>query len=262
MIDRAPGRSGARPVSTGHRGDKVSNRFGFDEYFRLRDRLGCRTILVANFLDALAKRKPLRDCALHAAGLVAYANAPLGAKLPEGMPDWPAIRAANGHPEPYRAEFIQIGNEWCMDTFQKPIEEALGPVSREELAAWYLECLSAHIAAIRAVDPSIEIIIDAAMGKDLEELLLPEALIRKEVKWVAIHAYAPGPMGRVKLRGEPYEKPLTPEQFWYAATSMPGRRRRRWAERLAERAYSLGALSRDTRWRARSGTGTAGASRI
>jgi alpha-L-arabinofuranosidase len=112
MVSNVPGRAGVRPVTVGHKGDRVTNGFGFDEYFRLRNELGCETILVVNLLDALSRKRPLAEAAELAAGLVAYCNAPVGAMLPAGMPDWPAVRARNGHPAPYRVGYFQIGNEW------------------------------------------------------------------------------------------------------------------------------------------------------
>ena len=77
---------------------------GASAYPRQIDFERLRTI--ADQADALL----LADIA-HIAGLVAYCNAPLGAKLPKGMPDWPAVRAKNGHPEPYNVRIWEIGNE-------------------------------------------------------------------------------------------------------------------------------------------------------
>ena len=74
MIDNVPGRKGQRPVTIGHTGKPITNRFGIDEYFALRDTLGCQTILVVNFLDALSRKVPLDSAAYAAAGLVAYVD--------------------------------------------------------------------------------------------------------------------------------------------------------------------------------------------
>jgi len=93
MVDNVPGRAAQRPVSTGHKGHKVTNNFGYDEFLELCEHLGAEAMLVVNFRDALLKVKTLEEAAAHAASLVAYCNAPVGAKLPEGMYDWPALRA-------------------------------------------------------------------------------------------------------------------------------------------------------------------------
>ena len=111
MISNVPGRGADRPVSTGHENDKVTNNFGYDEFLQLRQELGWDAILVVNFRNGLLKIKPIEEAARQAAALVAYCNAPVGAKLPAGMLDWPAIRAKNGHPAPYSVKQWQIGNE-------------------------------------------------------------------------------------------------------------------------------------------------------
>lgn len=191
MISRVPGRGPERPVTTGNSGEKVTNRFGYDEYLCLAGELGWDSILVVNFLDALAKRKPLAEAARHAAGLVAYVNAPVGAKLPDGMPDWPAIRAQNGHPAPYGVKIFQIGNEWWCDKFPNLVKSALRTNELSVLAPWYRDCIIAYVDAMRAVDPSIEFIIDGRMGHNEESLVLPDPDIRRRVRYLAVHHYAP-----------------------------------------------------------------------
>ena len=39
MIDKVPGRSGGRPLTTGHTGNQVTNNFGYDEILRLCEEL-------------------------------------------------------------------------------------------------------------------------------------------------------------------------------------------------------------------------------
>lgn len=76
LID-LPGRA-ERPSTTGHTGEKVTNRLGLREYFELARRMGWRTILVTNLRDALYRKKPLADAAAHATALVEYARDPSG----------------------------------------------------------------------------------------------------------------------------------------------------------------------------------------
>ncbi len=224
LISNVPGRRGGRrPVSVGHMGGRVTNRFGLHEYFRLRDCLGCETLLVVNLLDALARRRPLEEAALLAAGLVAYANAPVGARLPDGMPDWPALRARNGHTAPFGARYFQLGNEWFMPYYQDAVPKALGTTTPRELAAWYTQCLRVFIERMTAVDPSIELIIDAEMGRGIEATVLADPYIRAKVRFVAIHRYAPCGMDKALRRGHPVPlSKLTPEALWQAWVSMPG----------------------------------------
>jgi alpha-N-arabinofuranosidase len=221
LISNVPGRGKERPVSKGHTGQPITNQFGLDEYFQLRDTLNVQTILVVNFLDALTKKVSLEDAAANAAGLVAYANAPVGAKLPPGMPNWPAIRARNGHPKPYRVEFLQIGNEWWM--FLDKVKAASKIQEPEALAQWFLTCLKTYITTIRAVDPQIQFIIDGRIGDGIEEQVLSNPEIQKQVDYVALHAYAPGPMQDLKEDGQPYSfGKMTATDWWQTLVAMPG----------------------------------------
>ena len=219
MIDNVPGRAGPRPVTT-TQADAITNRFGYDEYFALRDTLGCETIVVLNLMDAVMKRKPLPEAVRDAVGLLAYCNAPRGASLPPGMPDWPAVRARNGHPAPFGSEYVQIGNEWRFKF--KAIEEATGLPVGDELARWFVTVLHAFIDAIRAIDPAVKIIIDGHLAK-MTRPVLEDATIRDAVRYATFHVYAPGPITRARRAGEPIELTgLTTEDWWYGLTSIPG----------------------------------------
>ncbi len=225
LIDNAPGRATpARVAVPGKNGQLVTARFGWHEYARVSERLGWETIAVVNLLDGLAKRRPLDEAARHAAGMVAYLNAPVGAKLPAGMPDWPAIRVKNGRPAPFAVRYVQIGNEWYIGHFREAVAKGTGKLTEAELAAWYLEVLHAYVRAIRAVDPKIEIIIDVEMGDGLEKLVLPDPELRREVRWTAIHTYAPGPTAKWAERakvGVPLQD-ITADELWRCWTACPG----------------------------------------
>ena len=224
LIDNAPGRGPERVSVGGRLGQLTTARFGWHEYGRVADRLGWETIAVVNLLDALAKRKPLDEAARHAAGMVAYLNSPLGARLPAGMPDWPALRARNGRPEPFGVRYIQIGNEWYIGHFREAVEKGTGGIKGAELAAWYIEVLHAYLKAIREVDPNVGIIIDVEMGEDLEKLVLDDPVLRREARWAALHSYAPGPTTKWAERsgtGVPIGD-ITPEEFWRCWTASPG----------------------------------------
>jgi len=49
--------------------------------------------------------------AADAADLVEYLNAPNDGSNPNGGIDWAAVRAADGHPEPYNVVWLEFGNE-------------------------------------------------------------------------------------------------------------------------------------------------------
>ncbi|MBE9138063.1 hypothetical protein IQ254_12830 [Nodosilinea sp. LEGE 07088] len=223
LISNVPGRAPERPVTVGHSGHEITNQFGLDEYFQLRDELGVETILVTNFLDAVSAKVPLGEAALKAAGLVAYANAPVGAALPDAMPDWPAVRAKNGHPEPYNVEYLQIGNEVFGRKFRRRVREGTGLTEPAELSQWYLQCLKAYIDAIDAVDPTINLIIDGVMGDDIERTILADATIRDRVKYAAFHVYAPGGVSEVTQAGNVVPAgTLSASDWWQALVAMPG----------------------------------------
>ena len=222
-VNNVPGRGKDRRNSVDHQGKEMTNKFGYDDYFKIRDELKCETILVLNLLDGLSRKVPLEEAVTNATGLVAYANAPIGAKLPEGMPDWPSVRKANGHPEPYKAEYIQIGNEWWIGRFTDAVKAGTGLKSQQELATWYIECLKKYLEKIRAIDPSVKIIIDGklGLGSAVEGAVFGDPYIKKNVDFLTYHTYAPGKMDDIKLDGAPYGK-ITSEELWKNWVSMPG----------------------------------------
>ena len=212
MVSQIPGRDGERPITTGHKGDKVTNRFGYDEFLRLSTELGWAPIIVVNFRDGLLQAKPTGQGARHAAELVAYCNAPLGAKLPSWMPDWPSIRARNGHPEPYKVKYWQIGNEtWAFLGQTKK----LAPRNPD---AYYAQCLRAYVQAMLAVDPTIEFIVDGVPGGELVRKQMPG-----KIQHLVFHAYAPWSIDEAKRDGQtgPFES-LSAAEIWRAWVATPG----------------------------------------
>lgn len=213
MVDGVPGRGGGRPVSRGHGGDAVSNAFGYAEFLSLCEELGAEPLLVVNLGDALLGRKPLDQAALAAASLVAYANAPVGGKLPAGMQDWPAVRAKNGRERPYAARYVQIGNE---------VEFLLADAGRPwtpDADRIYVETLAAYVAAIRAVDADIAIVADAV--NDRVAALIRERL-GDELRFLSQHHYMPWRMNEVRREGRvlPLSE-LSRRELWYAWVAIP-----------------------------------------
>jgi len=211
MVDNIPNRTSQRPISTGHLKHKVSNNFGYDEFLQFCEEEDAEAILVVNFRDGLLKKKPLKEAAMHAASLVAYCNAPIGAKLPEGMYDWPALRAKNGRARPYKVKYFQIGNEtWA---FIKNLKEMMPDTAPQ----FYAECLNSYIEAMRSVDSSIEIIADghnADMSGIFREVHKQTA---DKVLYFATHFYTPWSITKVveNNREIPIEK-LSAEEIWRA----------------------------------------------
>ena len=224
MISGAPGRAvgAGRPVSVGYQGDSVTNTFGFDEALQLAERLGTEMILVVNLGDAVLGQKSIDEAARHAAGLVAYANAEVGQPLPEGMPDWPALRARNGHPVPYGVRYFEIGNEIWL--FENPDSTGKlfarhGPIDAETQKL-YFRAVRAYIDAMRAVDPDIEIILDG----DVEALAAEtRERLGEDVQYLAHHLYYPWAMSSVRQDGQAVApddlKPSPDEAAWYGWVS-------------------------------------------
>ena len=212
MIDNAPGRDRPeRPVSVGHRGDSVTNRFGMDEGLGAIEAAGAETILVVNLLDGVNGTRSVEDAALHAAGLVAYAAAPVGAALPEGMPDWPALRAQNGRAEPWAVRYVQIGNEWHAweGDDGEPLYPRTGPVDPADKERLF-EALDRTIAAVHAVLPEAEIIIDGMVDDVTGEV---RERLGRRVDYLAVHHYHPWGLRRVALGEGEQERELDLNSF-------------------------------------------------
>jgi alpha-N-arabinofuranosidase len=113
------------------------NDFGLDEFLAFCRELGTEPYIAIN--TGLGSVESAVDELL-------YANAP--AATPRG-----AQRAANGHPEPYGVRFWGVGNE-MYGGWQ------LGHVPLEE----YIPRHNAFVEALRAADPTIELVAVGAVG--------------------------------------------------------------------------------------------------
>lgn len=235
LIDHAPDRKDpARPLSKGSKGDMVTNRFGLNEFFDLRDQLGSEVILVGNLRQALYRQRPLAEAALHEAGLLAYANAPAEAALPDGMPDWGALRARNGRSEPVGVRYFMVGNESYFFWPPKNEEERerLGLTDDADAWEWFRQCLLAYGKALKAVDPDIELIIDGFhdahnSSNDVPNTFRERLFLDPEIctlyQHLGAHHYAPMGFNGTRLKGERIEAlELDPEQIWYGLISGPG----------------------------------------
>ncbi|MGF1485213.1 MAG: hypothetical protein ACFBZ8_12720 [Opitutales bacterium] len=247
-ISNAPNRENPeRPVSLGMRGDQIGNRFGLDEYFLLRDRLGCETMLVVNLHDALYKEKTIEEAARHAAGMVAYCNARQGEIDTDTMPDWPAIRAQNGHSEPFNAEFFQIGNETFFFWPPKPAKaKELGLTTLEAQAEHYIQCVVAIADAMRAVDSSIQLVLDGPRQASHDEDASRRALffqvvadprVRERFEYLAYHSYAATGSPYVQAYARPEKGPV--ESYDDAGW---------WSFRLSGQVYKQDAVEASALW--------------
>ncbi len=207
MIDNVPGRAGSRPVTIGHRGDRVANNFGYDEFLRLCEELGMEAILVVNFRQGLLAQDGPKAAARHAAKLVAYCNAPADTDLPEDLAVWPRLRAKNGHAAPYGVKYFQVGNEtWAF--------------SRKVSDERYITTLETYIKAIRQVDPRAQIIVD---GQPAALAARVRRRLGDSIAYFAVHHYQPWEIGEVRRDGKTVDvEDLTPRDIWYAWVTVPG----------------------------------------
>ncbi|NND06060.1 MAG: hypothetical protein HKN87_06755 [Saprospiraceae bacterium] len=184
MID-LPNRAN-RPSSLGNAGDTVTNRFAIDDFAHLVHALNCEAIIPLNFFDAFLKRVPLDTAAIHAGGLVAYANARKGQTFPMGLQDWPADRAANGNGGPHGFRYFKIGNEtWALWSWKKKL---LGEADIPDPVGWYITCVKRYVEVIEAVDPQAEIIVDYVNDEILDGL---HREMGDRIDYYVFHSYMP-----------------------------------------------------------------------
>jgi alpha-N-arabinofuranosidase len=121
----------------------TSNDVGIDECVELCRKLNAEPYICVNVGSGSPEE---------AAALVEYANG--GPNTPYGR-----LRAANGHPEPYRIRTWNVGNEEYLPT--------LG-ATRGQV---YAKTFQAYAQAMRAVDPSIELVAVGAF--DIPSGIIP-----------------------------------------------------------------------------------------
>jgi len=122
--------------------DRPRQPFGLPEFLRCCAEIGAEPILTIAAYWGEAE---------DFADLVEYLNAPVG-KNPNGGRDWAAVRAADGHPEPYGVVWFEYGNE----TYHGPHigRRDHGPaLTPEEYSRRYIR----YRETMKAVDPKIKL---------------------------------------------------------------------------------------------------------
>ena len=136
--------------------------FGTDEFIQFCRNLGAEPSLTVNVEGRGAT-------SAEAAAWVEYANGPANSK-------YGAMRKANGHPEPFKVKYWEIGNEiwgsW---------------VRAHSDAQTYARNFNLYAAAMRAVDPSIRLI--AVGDNDLEWDRTVLRIAGINLDYLAIHHY-------------------------------------------------------------------------
>ncbi len=138
-----------RPVPRPGQYEPFGFAYGVDEHMALCELVGAEAFLTVNYgtgiLDGcLSTSAPLSQRIDRAADWVEYCNSPNDGSNPNGGVEWAALRAQNGHPEPYEVKFWEIGNEICggQQTGHTDVET-------------YAQDLIAFSRAMKAVDPDI-----------------------------------------------------------------------------------------------------------
>jgi len=127
-------------------GTGIPQTFGTDEFLQYCEELGAEAIFVVN-VSSFGKRP---GTVQGAADWVEYCNSPADGSNPGGGTDWAALRAANGHKEPYGVKYWELGNEETFPGFED-----------------YARRVNAYSAAMKAIDPTIELgVISSGTGLD------------------------------------------------------------------------------------------------
>ena len=178
-----------------HGGSTPVPIIGTDEFLLFCEELGADSMITVNVNRAtgtrplaqlLATESLYRENAALAADWVEYCNAPDDGSNPRGGVDWAAVRARNGHRDPYGVKYWELGNE----IQQLPLR-------------WYLIAIRSFSEAMKSVDPSIRIgVVDALRQWKAErarswfhEIGIGEG---KRFDFWSHHTYMPGTSGKIQ----------------------------------------------------------------
>ena len=145
--------------------------FGTDEFVRLCQNLGSEPSITVNVEGRGATVE-------EAAAWVEYANGASTSK-------YGAMRAANGHPEPFHVKYWEIGNEIWGDW-----------VRGHSDAETYARNYNHYAAAMRAIDPSIHLIAVGDNNMNWNRTVL--RLAGSNINYLAIHHY----YGTAEMQGD------------------------------------------------------------
>jgi len=121
------------------------------------------------------------------ADLVEYLNSPNDGSNPNGGEDWAAVRAADGHPEPYDVVWFEYGNE----SYHGEHKSAERPNPRIYTGEQYAELYLRYREAMRAVDPGVKLgaLIQNGLREWNEQVL---AGCGSVMDFAIEHTYKPG----------------------------------------------------------------------
>jgi len=121
-----------------------SLEFGPDEYGRFLEEYRLATGIS---VEGSIQINIVNGTAQEAADWVEYMNGPNDGSNPGGGTDWAAVRAANGHPDPYYIRYWELGNEPHFTASE------IGHLTVQE----YVANIQAFVPLMKERDPSIEV---------------------------------------------------------------------------------------------------------
>jgi alpha-L-arabinofuranosidase len=176
----------ARPtwINLSWKNEPEPSDFGTDEFIRFARNVGAEPTITVNVEGRGATPE-------EAAAWVEYCNGPAASEHGKR-------RASNGHPEPYGVRYWEIGNEIWGDW-----------VRGHSDATTYARNFNRYVKAMRAVDPSIEVIAVGDNDMAWNRTVLP--LVTERAEFLAIHHYygqrdMDGDLGNLTARPLHYEK--------------------------------------------------------
>lgn len=122
-----------RPPYIGHWYRYSTNGFGIEDFLKFSEAAGFKAAFAVN----------IEETPEDMADMIEYLNGPVTS-------EWGKLRAQNGHPEPYKIEYIGIGNE-----------EVLFNGDRADEYDHYIERFDLLYAAIKSKDPSVKLVCTA-----------------------------------------------------------------------------------------------------
>lgn len=151
--------------------DRDVNSLGTDEFITLCRKLGSEPLLVINsgFHEGAGTPEAWEPWIREACEWVEYCNGP-------ATSPWGSVRAANGHPEPYRVKYWEIDNELWRSRVPDP--------------HIYSQAVKIFSEALRKIDPAITVIAHGGNGTDREwdRVVLDEAAGSFDI--LSIHHYS------------------------------------------------------------------------
>lgn len=160
--------------------------FGTDEFIEFCRKAGAEPSITVNVEGRGASVE-------EAAAWVEYCNGPATSK-------YGAMRAANGHPQPYKVKYWEVGNEIWGDWVRGHTD-----------AETYGRNFNRYAEAMLKVDPALKFI--AVGDNDMKWNRTVLRLAGKRIDYLAIHHY----YGRSEMKGDPLNlmaRPLFYERFY------------------------------------------------